>query len=235
MKSTSTLPPGTALGTPREVRGPWAKKHPRHNRELKRLRKVKTSTIRELYLAERERKLAEVVRTLRGKYLKATRSYSKALKRSKRLGDARMSAKAKKECTDSFWKFATKTLDTTGRSYILCTRCRSYLPRHIAPPCVILPSLSGFHPSQNHNSFDCDPIRLDEVICVIKQAKASSSPSPHDTISYNILKKCLSLAIGLVMSLQPILGVTCLTWRLEASIHQAHTQVECTEQSIRSI
>ena len=40
--------------TPRDPRVLRAKKHPRHNRELKRLRKVKTSAMRELRLAQRE-------------------------------------------------------------------------------------------------------------------------------------------------------------------------------------
>ena len=114
-----------------------------------------------------------------------------------------MSAKAKNECTDLFWKFASKTLDTNASSHVdptfslqdvkeFFTKTYSSTTCNFTQP-EWLPSIS-----EPQYSFDCDPIRLDEVICVIKRAKASLSPSPHDAVSYNILKKCPSLAQALL-------------------------------------
>ena len=151
------------------------------------MRKAKTSAMRELRQAQRERKTAEAVRMLKGKYLKATRNYSKVLKRSKRLGDARMSAKA----NFRVYRFVLeicKTLDTNASSQVdptfsvqdveeFFTKTYSSTPCNFAQP-DWLPFIS-----EPRHSFDCDPIRLDEVVCVIKRAKAFSSPSPHDAIS----------------------------------------------------
>ena len=70
--------------------------YPRHQRELKRLRKAKVAAMRELRLAQQGKKPPEVIRSLKGAYLKVTRWYSKALKKSKIENNDRMSAKMKK-------------------------------------------------------------------------------------------------------------------------------------------
>ena len=146
----------------------------------------------------------EIVRTLKGAYLKTIRIYSKALKRSRRAGDEHAATKMKKECTASFWKFASKVLDNESTSNVspnfslesakqFFTNTYSSTPSTFSQPSW-LPT-----PTEPIECFDTDPIRMDEVISVIKRAKAASSPSPFDAISYKILKRCPSLFKALLV------------------------------------
>ena len=153
------------IRTSREPGHPASKKHLCHNRELKRLRKSKVSAMRNLRQAQKERKPTEVVRALKGIYLRATRKYSKGLKRAKRAGEARTASRAKKECTESFWKFASRTLDVNASSHadptfsmedaeIFIAKTYSSTPHTFSQP-AWLPTIT-----EPEHGFDCDPIRL---------------------------------------------------------------------------
>lgn len=193
-----TRTPRSADGT-RERRN----KHTRHNRELKRLRKAKVRAMREMRQAQRERKPVEVTRSLKGTYLKTTRAYNKALKRSRRAGNEHVATNTRKECATSFWKFASKILDSKASSDAHPTFSVEDAERFFSD--TYNPSPKRFSwppwlptPTEPKDHFDCDPIRPDEVILVIKHAKASSSPSPFNAIPYRILKRCPALTNPLV-------------------------------------
>ena len=179
------------------------KKHSRHNRELKRLRKDKVNAMRHLRQAQRERKPEGIMRTLRSTYLKSTRMYSKALKRSRRFGDERMAMKMKKEYNASFWRFASKVLDNDSTSKVspnfsLESAERFFSNTYSSTPSTFSQPSWIPTPTEPIECFDTDPIRMDEVISVIKRAKVASSPSPLDAISYKILKRCPSLSAALL-------------------------------------
>ena len=103
-----------ALKTPHTIANDQRKKYRAHNRELKRLRKAKVSAMRRLRQVQRERQFPETLRPLKGAYLKANRQYSKALNKSKREGNERLGIKMRRECATSFWKFASKILDSNN-------------------------------------------------------------------------------------------------------------------------
>ena len=150
------------------------KKHSRHNRELKRLRKDKVNAMRHLRQAQRERKPEGIMRTLRSTYLKSTRMYSKALKRSRRFGDERMAMKMKKECNASFWRFASKVLDNDSTSKVspnfsLESAERFFSNTYSSTPSTFSQPSWLPTPTEPIECFDTDPIRMDEVISVIKQ------------------------------------------------------------------
>ena len=53
-------------------------------------------------------------------------------------------------------------------------------------------------PSLPECEFNCENISLEEVRRAIQRTKSSSTPSPLDQISYNILKRCPSLHTALL-------------------------------------
>ena len=163
------------------------RKHPSHNMELKRLRKAKVAAMREIRLAQQGRKLSNEIRLLKGVYLKTSRKYSKALKKSRKASDDQSSTRMKKESATSFWKFASKILDGEATSHVdpkfskkdakdFFTRTYSSSSHTYTQPDWLPSSTKPQQP------FDCDPIRLDEVISVLKRARSSSSPCPLDGI-----------------------------------------------------
>ena len=67
-----------------------------------------------------------------------------------------------------------------------------------------------FHPLYD---FNCADISLDEVRKAIKHSKSSSTPSPHDQISYIILKRCPSLHDALLIYIKHVgRSVVCLSF-----------------------
>ena len=79
----------------------------------------------------------------------------------------------KKECATSFWKFASKVLDSKANSDVHPTfsvgdaeqffsNTYNSSPKNLPLP-PWLPT-----PTEPKDHFDCDPIRADEVISVIK-------------------------------------------------------------------
>ena len=124
--------------------------------------------------------------------------------RSRKGSDDRSFARMKKECATSFWKFASKILDGKATSHVdpkfltkdaedFFTRTYSSSPHIYTQPDWLASSTEPQQP------FDCDPIRLDEVISVLKRARSSSSPCPIDGIVFKILKSCPSLASALLL------------------------------------
>ena len=100
--------------------------------------------------------------------------------------------KSIKECQQSFWRFASKLFNEEDSSTIPCidqqsaesyfsevygSSSRSYTrtTRLSQPPLTTIP-------------FNKDPISQREVKEIILRSRSSSSPSPLDHISYNILK-----------------------------------------------
>ena len=99
----------------KQKRGSASSHHPNkyrsHNSKLKKLRKQKIQTQRYLRQAQRERKSREELRQLGLQCHKAVRAYNKEFnKRGKALKDTH-TARIRRECNQSFWKFASCILD----------------------------------------------------------------------------------------------------------------------------
>ena len=183
----------------------------------------------------RERMPVETVRALKCAYLKATRVYSKALKRSRKAGNECMVIKLKRECTASFWKFASKILDNKASSdveptFSVDTAEQFFTNTYSSSPYTFsLPSWLPT-PAEPKECFDCDPIGLDEVISVIKRSRASSSPSPFDAISYQIFKRYTALMNVLVH-----LCNRCWACRVHGSKHPSNLSQSQVQQRTHQI
>ena len=143
------------------------------------------------------------IKELASSFFHLVRMHSIA-KRQVRTCEKRCSErKQRKMCHHNFWKFSKQLLDDNCGSntdpQFSKSDAESYFreiyssgPRNFAHP-EWLPS-----PSLPQHEFNCEDISLDEVRRVIKRSKSSSTPSPHDQISYNIFKRCPSLSLALL-------------------------------------
>jgi hypothetical protein len=153
--------PGTR--TPRMTTDDQRKKYSTHNRELKHTRKVKVVAMRWLRQAQREQQSPDAARPLKGAYLKANRQYSKALKKSKRVGNERLGIRMRRECATSFCKFTSKILDSYNTAdaeptFSSETAEQYFAKTYSSSPCTFTQPDWLQTPAEPDQSFDCDPI-----------------------------------------------------------------------------
>ena len=175
-----------------------------HNREVKRLRKQKIQAQRLLRQAQRERRGKEELTHLGLLCHKIVRAFNKALRRKEKLLESSQAARARKECSNSFWKFASHVLDEDDSGPPVspafdAASCEQHFrdvyssqPHVYSHPDWLPPAASP------HTPFDSDAIKPEEVTNAIKRSNSSSSPSPLDQIPYRIFKQCPSLLPALV-------------------------------------
>ena len=173
-----------------------------HERNLKNIRKEKNAAKKDLRRARRQAGNEDAVRELSVKFHRLIRLHSKAKKASLKARMNLEAFKARRECQRSFWKFASQLFSEDDSPTIPCfnqesaesffTEVYDSHPRSYTRP-AWLPQ-----PSPVTTPFNEDPISQREVEDVIRRSRSSSSPSPLDLISYNVLKHCPSLLPALL-------------------------------------
>ena len=125
------------------------------------------------------------------------RLHSKTKKPSLKTRANLEAKKPRSECAKSFWKFAAKIRDNEHSSNVnpaftsqtaetFFKDIYSSNPRTFQCPDWLR------EPPPPTNEFNNVPI-ANEISVVIKHTKSSSSPSPIDQVSYQVLKRCPSL------------------------------------------
>ena len=115
----------------------------------------------------------------------------------------------RRECNQSFWKFASHILDKDDSDSFVHPSFDADTAEKYFKEIYNSPNHHYFKPSwlpstaAPHMSFDSDNIQLEEIISAINHSRSSSAPSPLDQIPYQILKRCPSLlpALASVFSL----------------------------------
>ena len=108
--------------------------------------------------------------------------------------------KARKECKQSFWRFASNLFNEEDSSTIPCLdqqSVESYFSEDSSPRSYTRPTWLP-QPSPATIPFNKDSISQREVEEIILRSRSSSSPTPLNHISYNILKHCPSLLPALL-------------------------------------
>ena len=127
-----------------------------HNGELKGLKKAKTQA----QLVYRREKCTdqdkETIQTLRREHLRATRAHNRALKKKKK---AKLTIKAyamRRECSKSFWRFASKILDQDSVSNVQpsfnAETAETFFRKSTNQTIISFPTLSDYHQAFHHPS-----------------------------------------------------------------------------------
>ena len=174
----------------------------KHNRPIKKITREKNDARKALRKAKREGEETGIIQALARKFHSLIRLHSKTKKEQLKTQLNLEARKARRECAKSFWRFAAKVLDGEGDSVApsfsveeaeryfreVYSSNRKEFQRPEWLPAAELPQ-SGFND---------DPFSATEISGVLRRARSSSSPSPIDRVSYQILKRCPSLLSALV-------------------------------------
>ena len=174
-----------------------------HNRSLKKLKKHKISAKRALRAARRECKSSEEVRELNQLYRRAVRKYYKAIKKSHKMARNADVQQVRKECANSFWRFARKVLDEDYNTRINpsfdCSTAEEYFQQTYSSQQRSFRTPDWLPPPDDPTiPFNTEGISLDELFQAMKKVCCSSAPSPFDQISYSIICNCPALVPALL-------------------------------------
>ena len=169
-----------------------------HNRPLKKLRKERNEARKELRKARKEKQDERVILDLAKKFQLLLRLHSKTKKASLKTRVNLEAKKARSECAKSFWKFAAKILDdehsnNVGPAFTSQTAETFFKDIYSSNPRTFQRPDWLPEPPPPTSEFNDIPIANEEISVVIKHTKTSSSPSPIDQVSYQVLKRCPSL------------------------------------------
>ena len=122
----------------------------------------------------------------------------------------------REECHRDFWRFAKELLDGRATSkrfsassvHSFFSNVYQSSPHHFETPS---PPVSDY-------VMEMTPVTEQELAQVIRKTRSSSSPSPFDRISYNILKKCPSVHPALLDLLNQVImeGSVPSSWKAAA-------------------
>lgn len=186
----------------RPARKTHHRKHGRHDRALKKVTALKNEARKKFRRAKKQGTVADEVSNLAKEFFKLVRKQSALKRKSDQANLSTTTEKQRKECHTSFWRFARKLLDDSSISDIhpsfTAEEASDYFhkvyasgPREFSRP-DWMPS-----PPSPSVEFEQMPIQDSEIRAVIRKAKANSSPSPFDRVSYAIFKHCPSLLVAL--------------------------------------
>ena len=172
--------------------------HRPHNREIKRLRK-KLAAARALRAAQRERKDQRELSRLGRACHRAVRALHNALRKRRKGLASSQAARARMDCSHSFWKFASRVLDeddcgppVSPSFNATCAEEHFKKVYQSQPHQFSCPAwLPDINPPETPFELDC--IQPEELLSAICRANSTSAPSPIDQIPYQILKRCTSL------------------------------------------
>ena len=168
---------------------------------ISELRMERNKARQQLRKAKRSSSDPQVIRDLSNTFHRSLRQYSRARKAEKSSLQQSNQLKARKDCSQNFWKFAAKTLDNSNDSiqpsFDESTADEFFRASYSSEPKVFhQPSwLPPASPPQV--PFNYDDIITAEIQRVIIKSKTKFSPSPIDQISHEVFKKCPSLALAL--------------------------------------
>lgn len=177
-------------------------KHGQHDRALKKVTVLKNEARKKFRRAKRNGTVADEMSTLAKNFFQLVRKQSALKKKSKKAQLNTTAEKQWKECHTNFWRFAQKLLDYNTTSDIrpsftaeeasdFFQKVYASEPREFAKPdwMPVPPSPSV--------EFEEMPMQDSEIRAIIRKAKAKSSPSQFDRVSYAIFKRCPSLLVAL--------------------------------------
>ena len=190
-------------GTRKQKSSKQQKKVEKHDRALKKVRQLKNEARRDLRQAKKEGLEPGSILSLSRKFFKLVREHSQLKRSSVSSQEKAQSRKARQHCHRNFWKFTKDLLDDNSSSQITPKftedKAFSYFkevyhasPRNFDQP-AWLPSAAPVE-----FEFNCGEVTTEEIQTAVNKSKSSSTPSPFDQISYQIMKKCPSLSGALL-------------------------------------
>ena len=159
---------------------------------MKKLRQEKNAAKKALRQARSQAENEDTVRELSVKFHRLLRLHSKSKKASLKAKLNLEALKARKECERSLWKFVAHLFSEDDSSTLPSfdhQSAESYFTKvyNSSSHSYTKPDWLPQPPSAS-TPFKEDPISQSEVEEVIKYSRSSSSPSPLDQVSYQVLK-----------------------------------------------
>ena len=170
----------------------------RHDRQLKKITDLKNEARKNVRMEKKEKKPPSVIAKLTGRFLSLLREHSRLKRISTHLIHTKNANYVRQKCHNNFWKLAKDLLDDNSASRINPQFSKDQATNYFSdtyssnPQTFNHPTWMPTPPLPSY-PFMNDPIMRQEIEHAIKNARSSSSPSPHDQISYTILKKCPSI------------------------------------------
>ena len=165
----------------------------RHDRQLKKITDLKNEARKNVRMAKKERKPPSVIATLTGRFLSLLREHSRLNRISTHSIHTKNANYVRQKCHNNFWKFAKDLLDDNSASRINPQFSKDQATNYFSdtyslnPQIFNRPTWMPTPPLPSYPFMD-DPNMRQEIEHAIKNARSSSSPSPHDQISYTILR-----------------------------------------------
>ena len=173
-------------------------------KKLADITKRKNEARSKLRKVQRESSMSTTtIKELATSFFQLVREHSTTKRQVCKQGKRSSGKKARQMCHRNIWKFPKQLLDdecgsdtspqfNKSEAEAFFRETYSSGPRNFVHP-EWLPK-----PSLPECEFNCENISLEEVRRAIQRTKSSSTPSPLDQISYNILKRCPSLHTALL-------------------------------------